>query len=44
MSDYIGLSPDLAEVHSKTMELLAQPYAPGVVEALAQTLRHQPTP
>ena len=44
VSDYIGLSPDLAEVHSKTMELLPLPYAPGVVEALAQTLRHQPTP
>ena len=28
VSDYIGLSPDLAEVHSKTMELLALPYAP----------------
>lgn len=27
MADYAGLSPDLAEVHSKTMELLAQPYA-----------------
>ena len=27
VSDYAGLSPDLAEVHSKTMELLAQPYA-----------------
>ena len=25
--DYVGLSPDLAEVHSKTMELLSQPYA-----------------
>ena len=25
--DYVGLSPDLAEVHSKTMELFAQPYA-----------------
>ena len=44
VSDYIGLSPDLAEVHSKTMELLSLPYAPGVVEALAQTRRHQPTP
>ena len=44
VSDYIGLSPDLAEVHSKTMELLPLPYAPGVVEALALTLRHQPTP
>ena len=28
VSDYIGLSPDLAEVHSKTMEQLALPYAP----------------
>ena len=28
VSDYIGLSPDLAEVHSKTMELLSLPYAP----------------
>ena len=27
VADYAGLSPDLAEVHSKTMELLAQPYA-----------------
>lgn len=27
VADYVGLSPDLAEVHSKTMELLAQPYA-----------------
>lgn len=27
VTDYVGLSPDLAEVHSKTMELLAQPYA-----------------
>lgn len=27
LADYVGLSPDLAEVHSKTMELLAQPYA-----------------
>ena len=27
VTDYAGLSPDLAEVHSKTMELLAQPYA-----------------
>ncbi len=27
--DYVGLSPDLAEVHSKTMELFAQPYAEG---------------
>lgn len=24
--DYVGLSPDLAEVHSKTMELLSRPY------------------
>ena len=28
VTDYAGLSPDLAEVHSKTMELLSQPYAP----------------
>ncbi len=27
LSDYAGLSPDLAEVHSKTMELLSRPYA-----------------
>ena len=27
VTDYVGLSPDLAEVHSKTMELLSQPYA-----------------
>ena len=27
VTDYVDLSPDLAEVHSKTMELLAQPYA-----------------
>ena len=27
VTDYADLSPDLAEVHSKTMELLAQPYA-----------------
>ena len=27
LTDYVGLSPDLAEVHSKTMELLARPYA-----------------
>ena len=27
VTDYAGLSPDLAEVHSKTMELLSQPYA-----------------
>ena len=27
VADYVWLSPDLAEVHSKTMELLAQPYA-----------------
>lgn len=27
LSEYAGLSPDLAEVHSKTMELLGQPYA-----------------
>ena len=27
VTDYVGLSPDLAEVHSKTMELLSRPYA-----------------
>lgn len=27
VADYVGLSPDLAEVHSKTMELLTLPYA-----------------
>ena len=27
LADYVGLSPDLAEVHSKTMELLTLPYA-----------------
>ncbi len=27
VTDYVGLGPDLAEVHSKTMELLSQPYA-----------------
>ena len=27
LSDYAGLSPDLAEVHSKTMELLSRRYA-----------------
>lgn len=27
VSDYVGLSPDLAEVHSKTMELFGRPYA-----------------
>lgn len=41
VTDYIDLSPDLAEVHSKTMELLALPYAPGVVEELAKDLTRQ---